>query len=261
MKRFLLFLSAICICTIAFADTINLTWKNGDTTYDTTTCTVGGDLILPTPPTKTGYNFIGWEVKAAKELQYVTFQAASYIDTGIKFDSDEIEIETKFSNKSNTHTVFGIEGTCISNTSNNFSNDTLSLYVWQSNSQYSLYAGTYRNLYIKVSAGSTNECKFYVNKNSRTLTETVNGTVASVTLSGTINSTQNIRIGSLNTQGSYCGFTGNMYYFRIKKDGILVLDLIPAKDPDGVVCFYDKVSKTFFYNQYGADLIAGPEVE
>jgi len=32
----------------------------GDSVYDTTTCTVGDDLILPTPPIKYGYHFVGW---------------------------------------------------------------------------------------------------------------------------------------------------------------------------------------------------------
>lgn len=60
MKKFLVFLVAIVIGT-AFAETINVNWKVGDTTYSTSTCESGGNLIIPqTPPTKYGYTFVGW---------------------------------------------------------------------------------------------------------------------------------------------------------------------------------------------------------
>ena len=38
------------------------------------------------------------------------------------------------------------------------------------------------------------------------------------------------------------------------------LDLIPVKDKSNVVCMYDKVSRTFFYNQGSGEFVAGPEV-
>ena len=75
--------------------------------------------------------------------------------------------------------------------------------------------------------------------------------------SGAITSNKNIFIGWVSS-ANYCYFRGNIYYFRIKKDGVLVLDLIPALDPDGVVCFWDNISKTFFYNQGSGYLQAGP---
>ena len=43
------------------ADTIDIKWTLDNQTYTTTTCTVGGDVILPTPPTKRGYVFHGWK--------------------------------------------------------------------------------------------------------------------------------------------------------------------------------------------------------
>ena len=39
-------------------------WLNEDgTNYTQTTCEAGGDIILPTAPTKRGYTFMGWKVK------------------------------------------------------------------------------------------------------------------------------------------------------------------------------------------------------
>ena len=95
------------------------------------------------------------------------------------------------------------------------------------------------------------------------MTGTVNDTVSEGYLTGSIASDKNIWIGAPNNgnAGLNSKFKGDMYYFRIKKDGVLLRDFIPAKDPDGVVCFYDKVSKTFFYNQGEANFIAGPEVQ
>nr|MBQ0091232.1 InlB B-repeat-containing protein [Candidatus Enterousia merdequi] len=48
------------------ANTINLKWYNGETEFATNTCTYDGGITLPaSEPTKTGYNFAGWQVKQA----------------------------------------------------------------------------------------------------------------------------------------------------------------------------------------------------
>lgn len=44
--------------------TITVVWVSEDETYETTTCTINGELTLPTPPTRVGYMFTGWKVKA-----------------------------------------------------------------------------------------------------------------------------------------------------------------------------------------------------
>lgn len=46
----------------AHADTETVNWYKDGQTYAQTTCTVGGDITLPTAPTKRGYNFTGWTV-------------------------------------------------------------------------------------------------------------------------------------------------------------------------------------------------------
>lgn len=62
MKKLLVCLCAVFICTIAVATTINLNWVVDDANYANTTCETGGDLILPaTPPAKYGYTFKGWK--------------------------------------------------------------------------------------------------------------------------------------------------------------------------------------------------------
>jgi len=51
-----------------------------------------------------------------------------------------------------------------------------------------------------------------------------------------------------------------MYSFKLYKNNILVQDLIPCKDKQGIVCMYDLVSETFFYNQGTGSFEAGPEI-
>lgn len=61
MKRLLLFLSAVFIATTAIAEQITINFGADNKHYTTTTCEIGNDVILPTPPTKRGYTFRGWK--------------------------------------------------------------------------------------------------------------------------------------------------------------------------------------------------------
>ena len=47
------------------ANTININWYNGDTRILQNTCTYDGSITLPTEPTKPGYTFAGWRLRAA----------------------------------------------------------------------------------------------------------------------------------------------------------------------------------------------------
>lgn len=60
MKKLLVVL-LLMFANVSFAETINVNWKVDNTTYTTSTCEAGGNLIIPqTPPTKYGYTFVGW---------------------------------------------------------------------------------------------------------------------------------------------------------------------------------------------------------
>ena len=61
MKRLLLFLSAVFIATTAIAEQITINWGTDNQLYTTTTCEIGDNVILPSPPTKRGYTFRGWK--------------------------------------------------------------------------------------------------------------------------------------------------------------------------------------------------------
>ena len=60
MKRFFILLS-IFFCSVAVAETITINWGVDNKPYTITTCEIGGDVILPTSPTKRGHVFKGWK--------------------------------------------------------------------------------------------------------------------------------------------------------------------------------------------------------
>ena len=69
--------------------------------------------------------------------------------------------------------------------------------------------------------------------------------------------------GSINifryTEGAGLGAM-KLYSFKIYDDDILIGNFIPVKDENDVVCLYDKVSATYFYNLGTGTFVAGPEV-
>ena len=60
MKRFLILLSILCFG--AYADTITINWGIDNQPYTTTTCEIGGDVILPSV-SKRGHIFRGWQAE------------------------------------------------------------------------------------------------------------------------------------------------------------------------------------------------------
>lgn len=55
-------------------------------------------------------------------------------------------------------------------------------------------------------------------------------------------------------------FVGRIYYWKIFNDGILVRDYIPALDPFGVPCMYDKVEGKAYYNQGTGEFTYGKQI-
>jgi uncharacterized repeat protein (TIGR02543 family) len=61
MKRIFGILS-LMITTVSYADTETIKWYVDGNVYNTTTCQSGGNVTLPTQPSKPGYTFVGWQV-------------------------------------------------------------------------------------------------------------------------------------------------------------------------------------------------------
>lgn len=68
--------------------------------------------------------------------------------------------------------------------------------------------------------------------------------------------------GVLNNGGSISGgaYSLRLYEYIRTENGTLVQDLVPCKNPNNVVGFYDIVSDTFLQKDGGADPQAGPDV-
>ena len=60
--------------------------------------------------------------------------------------------------------------------------------------------------------------------------------------------------------GPYGNVSGKMRSTKIYDNDVLVRDYVPVLDENNVACFYDKVTKTYFYNQGTGSFNAGPIV-
>ena len=61
-------------------------------------------------------------------------------------------------------------------------------------------------------------------------------------------------------RGFYNPCNVKFYYLKLYDNDILVRDMIPVLDKDGVPCMYDKVENKFYYNAGTGDFIAGPVI-
>lgn len=255
MKKFLILLATLFIGIVAaHADTANITWLNEDhTTYDTSTCTVGGDIILPTTPTKRGYTFRGW-IPDYTELEYIASTGTQYIDTGVgpgDYLDTRIEMKAAYSTN-NVEKIFGV----IVNESAQYA-----LYSTGSQFTYSLRAnnaGDVIGTTLNFGAGIPLPLEFVISGKN----VTVNGTTTTIGFSGTVNTSESIylfswhRVGYSESINDYS--KSKIYFFRMYKSGTLIRDFIPVLDYNNVPCMYDKVSGTFFYNAGTGNFVAGP---
>ena len=110
MKRLLLFISALFISKLAIADTITINWLKSDKTLNqTTTCTIGGTVTLPSNiESKYGYTFKGF-VDNYTPVEYIESTGSQWIDTGVN-PNQKTGVKTKIyvGNNSSTTGFFGI---------------------------------------------------------------------------------------------------------------------------------------------------------
>jgi hypothetical protein len=271
IKKILMFLFVIFTSVnITYADTISMTWLNEDgTTYDTTTCNAGGDVILPNTPSKRGYTFVGWEKISYVPIEYLESTGTQYIDTGVVGNlNTEYEITVK-SNRlpetSTDHSLYAIFGSRTSA----YQNTIMSVYHI-TNEEYGIINdfGNYqitRQSPIRNSAEMLHKYTLKNSKSERTITDNNTGWTDTVTTtySGSLTTPTNLYIGyagSLSGLLNVANLYGNIYRCKIWDNGTLVRDFIPVLDYNDVPCMYDKVSNQYFYNAGTGDFIAGPVI-
>ncbi len=250
MKKFLLTLTAIFICTIAYAHTIN--WHVGDTILETTTCDSGESITPPTAPYKYGFHFVKWiDYRPIEYLEHT--ESGPYIDTGIKPNQDTRVVTSFISTSTDGCAPFGAR--------NGPSNNSFFIHLSTSNSL--LDYGSQRDTSQTNSYFFNDIVNVDFNKNILNLINTK--TVRSYTktfIYSTFQSKYNLLIFALNNAGD----TGwgclklKVYYFQIYDNDVLVRDFIPVLDKDGVPCMYDKVEKKFYYNAGTGQFVAGPVI-
>ena len=252
MKRIILTLTAIFICTIAYAHTIN--WHVGNTILETTTCDSGESITPPTAPYKYGYHFKEWLPYSAR-IEYLESTGTQYIDTGFKPNQDTRVIITylKQSGNDDVGWLFGSRAGQNTSSFGAFYNSNPSGISTDYNAQRQTVTNRVYDKKLIIDK----------NKNICTVIEfdtgTVLGTVTSATT--TFSSGYNLSISAINTNGSIApSKTKSIYSCKIWDNAKLVRDFIPVLDKDGVPCMYDKVEGKFYYNQGTGQFIAGPVI-
>lgn len=181
-------------------------------------------------------------------LEYVIFDGASWIDTGYKPNNNTKVVGSVIYHawhSGTAHYTFG---------------------VWGNNQAYGLTpgsAGSHQLFYMvwgSQSIGSTvkpvleQKYDFETSKNG-VIINGITGIPAS-NLTETFQSEKTMYVGWANGT-SNAPSKQTIYSMQIYENDVLQMDLRPALDPSGVVCFYDTVTKKYFYNQGTGELKAG----
>ncbi len=250
MKYFVLFLCAVFAGFSAYADNITLNWLNEDgTTNQTTTCTIGGDLNLPSnPPTKTGYNFVGWKFPDYIPIEYLQNEpSATYIDTGhIGNSLTKIIIDYEPYLTPSSHNkcpIFGTTNLLIRCGLSGRRFRVFSFGAGSIQSDLGTTAGDLRHKFILSKAGVSmddGEIQTFSNSN---LAQTASSLLV---FADTVSDISNC--------------TDRVYSLQIYQDDVLVHDYVPALDLDMVPGLYDKIDKVFLYNAGTGDFVAGPVI-
>ncbi|MBR3510881.1 MAG: hypothetical protein IKN73_02360 [Alphaproteobacteria bacterium] len=253
MKRIGLFLCAIFISVICHADTINLHWLNYDgSSYQDSTCTVNGDLNIPTtPPTKYGYTFTGWKLTNYIPIEYIQGDKQAYIDTGVVLNNNSsIEARFQFPNVEGATTGNFICGSRASYDSKAF--------VLVGFSGGSAWASNYNN---SPELFGVSDTLIHVMKREK---EKVyfDGINVITSVNKTFTTPGTCFIFSANQNGQpYLTSNIKLWYVKIWDNDIIVRDMIPVLDGNGVPCMFDKVEAKFYYNQGTGQFIAGPVLQ
>ena len=214
------------------------------------------DLILPaTPPTRYGYTFTGWKVANYIPIEYLESTGTQWIDTGVRPNNNTRVLLSYVIPENNIDSnLFGAR--------NGYLNKAFAVIYNTGN--LSIQYGNYLYDNISLNSGFYNTHLFFdANKNEITLKNDKYEYIATNTASNSVFQTDyNMYIFNINSGGSVGRNPGIMYlyYMQIYYNNSLVRDFIPVLDYIGTPCLYDKVSKTFFYNQGTGDFVAGPVV-
>lgn len=248
-------------------NTINLSWRNGNQQVSgPTTCTYDGALNIPTtPPTRTGYTFIGWELTVPMgytELEYIESTGTQWIDTGIYgTEHHGLEIEFSFTalNSNYTGRLCGVRTgsevkdafAYISTYLGNLAPST-TYYVSSNNGVPYISA---QNLDLNkhiISVNIENDQKSYFDNTEIATSGQTTPYTHSVTT---------CIFRAYNASAYDSPTYAKVYSVKITDKSTLVRNFIPARrNSDNVVGMWDTVTQTFFTNAGSGTFVAGPDM-
>lgn len=255
-----LFFMAVLFCNLAIAATENINWYIENDIYTTTTCETGGDILLPPPPTKYGYTFIGWSGDFTP-VEYIESTGTQYIDTEWHLTDTQLdfEIDLTFAKAADLQENYAV----IAGVNLGASGEK-QYYLLQ-------YYATSTNLVSVCNADRTNKINFSIDENainSFNIKYSDSKTTVTYTNTGETQYAEN----TIHDRGDYnlYLFASNtlkgaqqfskikLYSYSIKVNGEFVRDFIPVIDKNNVPCLYDRIEGKLYYNAGKDLLIAGP---
>ena len=254
IKRILFGIFIAFFASVSHAQTETINWYNEDgTLYTTTTCESGGDIVLPTAPTKFGYTFTGWQPYTP--IEYLRNTGTQWINTNyIPNQNTRIKAKVKFNTNSNNEgSVFG--------SGVSYSSQTFELYLWNRQIEFN-----YNNDYTQSSQLIQNGDILIIDWNKNIINYSINGITQPeiVRPYGQFSSPYPMGLFcNIRSQNPTPNMTGKIeiYYFQIYDDDVLVRDFIPVLDTgNNIPCLYDNVTNQFFYNAGTGDFVAGPVI-
>ncbi|MBO5704532.1 MAG: hypothetical protein J6R99_00770 [Alphaproteobacteria bacterium] len=160
-----------------------------------------------------------------EELEYLELDGTQYIDTGIVYQTCDVECRIKF-HETGTRQLMGFSGAS-------------SVHYWGLST-----SGVFEPL-TSVSASGFTDVRIEYNKDNpdaKTITMIVGDKTATKT--GKIDTDKSYLIGCLDGTDYWC--TCEIKHNKIYIGGKLVQDLIPVKRSDGVKCMYDRVENKYY---------------
>ena len=236
------------------AVTETLQWYVDNDLYATTTCESGGDITLPTAPTKYGYTFQGWT--GYTKIEYLESNGTQYINTLFSpTQSTRVIMQYMVPTRADV-SLFGARVALLESEFDE---------LYTASLDYRSDYGTHRT------TPATLDDTFFgdiitVDKNANitTLTNASNNIIVN-----TYHPSTHFTVGypiffpGIDTSGTFTTTNTSIriYSFKIYNDnGNLTRDMIPVLDSNNIPCMYDLVENKYYYNAGTGDFIAGPMI-
>jgi hypothetical protein len=172
------------------------------------------------------------------ELEYLESTGTQYIDTGY-IPTINTDIKTRASSQYNAGSI------------------PVALFGYLSGrNPYNRYAIQYHKNIIYCSKGNTEASNDTIDYTKMCEIETQGSnyiydkkTISVAPLDFSVSNNLSIILFARQTVNVNRNSSAKIKYFQIYENNILVRDMIPVLDKNGIACMYDKINKKFYYNE------------